>query len=90
MKNYRRGKLPRKIKKAMDGLLIDPDTGKCFFNGWFRYRGYPRTRSVLRAERQFKRKWREHRMAKARIEALEAAKTVMAESVGELKERLSV
>lgn len=53
-------KLPRKLKKAMDGLLIDPDSGRVFFNSWYRnYRRYPRTKWVVRAERQFRRTWLE-------------------------------
>lgn len=50
--------LPRKMKKAMATLLISND-GEVFFKGYYRLRRYPRTKWVVRAERQFRRKWRE-------------------------------
>ena len=56
--------LPRKIKKAMAGLEIWPDDGKVVFNWRFRLRHYPRTKWVVRAERQFNRLWRKNRTLK--------------------------
>lgn len=47
--------LPRKMKKAMAALLISDD-GQVFMNVWYRQRHYPRTKWVVRAERQFRRK----------------------------------
>jgi len=47
------------MKKAMVGLQIWPDTGGVTYNYRFRLRRYPRTKWVVRAERQFRRKWRE-------------------------------
>lgn len=64
----RRPCLPRKMLKAMNTLLIDPDTGNTFFNGYYRMIHYPRTKWVVRAERQFRRLWRENR----RLKGLEA------------------
>ena len=71
------------MKKAMSGLLISED-GMVFFNGWFRWRRCPRTRWVVRAERQFRRVWRESKRRDRKIaelsdeaEELEAAIAVM-------------
>ena len=50
--------LPRKMKKAMAALLISND-GQVFMNRWYRLRHYPRTKWVVRAERQFRRVWLE-------------------------------
>jgi len=50
--------LPRKMKKAMKGLEIWPEDGRVAYNWRFRVRHYPRTKWVVRAERQFKRIWR--------------------------------
>ncbi|MBO5626751.1 MAG: hypothetical protein J5953_13320 [Prevotella sp.] len=83
MMKKRKSRLPRKMKKAMSGLLISED-GMVFFNGWFRWRRYPRTRWVVRAERQFRRVWRESKRRDRKIaelsdeaEELEAAIAVM-------------
>lgn len=56
--------LPRKMKKAMAGLEIWPDDGRVAYNWRFRLRHYPRTKWVVRAERQFKRLWRKNRKLK--------------------------
>ena len=45
--------LPRKIKKVVPMLRVDPKSGKMM-----RPRYYPRTKWVVRAERQFRRLWR--------------------------------
>ena len=49
--------LPRKIKKVMPMFRVDPKSGKVVRLGWVR-RYYPRTKWVVRAERQFRRLWR--------------------------------
>lgn len=56
----RRDKLPRKLKKGMDGLRIDMRTGKVEYSWEFSLRSYPRTKWVVRAERQFHRLFREY------------------------------
>lgn len=61
--------LPRKLKKAMEGLLISEE-GVVFFNGWYRLRHYPRTKWVVRAEREFKRVWRENKEKETKIKEL--------------------
>ena len=58
--------LPRKLKKAANGMRIYKDTGE-----HFRVRHYPRTKWVVRAERLFKRAWRELKAKDARIKELE-------------------
>lgn len=64
--------LPRKTKKAMVGLHIWPDTGKVTYNYRFSLRHYPRTKWVVRAEREFRRIWRENRQRKEQIRLPEA------------------
>ena len=61
--------LPRKTKKAMATLLISND-GEVFFKRYYRLRRYPRTKWVVRAERQFRRKWRECNRKDEQIKAL--------------------
>lgn len=63
--------LPRKMKKAMVGLHIWPDTGKVTYNYRFSQRHYPRTKWVVRAEREFRRIWRENRQLKEQKHLLE-------------------
>jgi hypothetical protein len=59
------------MKKAMAGLLISND-GEVFFNCWYsNVRHYPRTKWVVRAERQFRRLWRESQRKSRRIQELE-------------------
>ena len=64
--------LPRKLKKATKGLRIYKDTGEVCYDWHFRVRHYPRTKWVVRAERQFIRAWRELKAKDARIKELEA------------------
>ena len=45
--------LPRKLKKAANGLRIYKDTGEVCYDWHFRVRHYPRTKWVVRAERLF-------------------------------------
>lgn len=63
--------LPRKLKKAANGLRIYKDTGEVCYDWHFRVRNYPRTKWVVRAERLFKRAWRELKAKDARIKELE-------------------
>ena len=63
--------LPRKLKKAANGLRIYKDTGEVCYDWLFRVRQYPRTKWVVRAERLFKRAWRELKAKDARIKELE-------------------
>jgi hypothetical protein len=69
--------LPRKLKKAIKGLVIYKDTGEVRYNWHFRVRSYPRTRWVVKAERQFIRTWRELKAKDARIKELEAQLQMM-------------
>lgn len=64
-------RMPRKLKKVMNKLRIDPDTGEVFML-WC-YRSYPRTKWVVRAERQFRRLWLEVKRKDEEIRQLEAA-----------------
>lgn len=80
----RKSRLPRKMKKAMAGLLILQDDGHVIYNWWFKKRRYPRTKWVVRAEREFRRLWRKSKEKDRRIaelsdeaEELEAAIAVM-------------
>ena len=82
MMKKRKSRLPRKMKKAMDGLLISED-GMVFFNGWYRMRHYPRTKWVIRAERQFRREWRKLKEKDRRIAELEAEMTALKSLVKE-------
>lgn len=52
----KKDRMPRKLKKAMNELRIWEDTGVVFHPNYLR--PYPRTKWVVRAERQFKRTWR--------------------------------
>jgi hypothetical protein len=61
--------LPRKLKKAMDTLLISND-GEVFTKVSYRLRRYPRTKWVVRAERQFRRKWLECKRKDELLKAL--------------------
>ncbi len=61
--------LPRKMKKAMDALLICND-GDVFFKRNYSLRHYPRTKWVVRAERQFRRKWLECKHKDEQLKAL--------------------
>lgn len=61
--------LPRKMKKAMDALLISND-GEVFTKVSYRLRHYPRTKWVVRAERQFRRKWLECKRKDEQLKAL--------------------
>jgi hypothetical protein len=64
-------RLPRKMKKAMKGLIIWTDTGRVSYNYRFCSRHYPRTKWVVRAERHFRRLWRESQRQFRRIQELE-------------------
>ena len=64
--------LPRKLKKAVNGLRINEYTGKVFYDWHFYVRHYPRTKWIVRAERLFIRAWRELKAKDARIKELEA------------------
>lgn len=61
--------LPRKMKKAMNALLICND-GEVFMKVSYRLRYYPRTKWVVRAERQFRRKWLEYKHMDEQLKAL--------------------
>lgn len=69
--------LPRKLKKAINGLRINEYTGRVCYDWHFRVRHYPRTKWVVRAERQFIRAWRELKAKDARIKELEAQLQMM-------------
>lgn len=66
--------LSRKMKKAMNFLEYDPLNGeiRIGFNIFARHRHYPRTKWVVRAERQFRRKVRELRKKDEAYERLKA------------------
>ena len=68
-------RMPRKLKKVMNKLRIDPDTGEVFML-WC-YRPYPRTKWVVRAERQFRRLWRELKKKDLQLKQLKAAEELM-------------
>lgn len=57
------------MKKAMDALLISGD-GEVFTKASYRLRHYPRTKWVVRAERQFRRKWLEFKREDEQLKAL--------------------
>lgn len=59
------------MKKAMNGLLIIPENGKVIYNWRFNLRRYPRTRWVVRAEREFRRLWREDQEKTRKLAELE-------------------
>ena len=96
MKNNQKTRLPRKMKKAMAGLLIGSD-GSVFFNSRFRLRRYPRTKWVVRAERELRRLWREAcdkkrrlRLLESRIVEVEYAVNVMKRFLGDKQVRTEV
>lgn len=64
-------KYPRKLKKALQALLITWN-GKVILNARYRYRNYPRTKWVVRAEWELKRLWRESILKDKIIEELES------------------
>lgn len=67
--------LPRKMKKAAKRMRMDMDKGKPFIPGW--YKPYPRTKWVVRMERQFCRLFRELKEKELRIKALETDLEIM-------------
>ena len=69
--NVRKEKLPRKMKKAMDALLVCPDDGIVYIAKCRNNRRYPRTKWILRASRMFGRLWREWKAKDERIRELE-------------------
>lgn len=64
--------LPRKMKKAVLMLEIDTDKGIVRPTFRARYRRYPRTRWVVRAERQFYRLFSEYQQKVQRLRELES------------------
>ncbi len=61
--------LPRKMKKAAKRMRMDMDKGKPIIPWW--YKPYPRTKWVIRMERQFSRLFRELKVNEQIIKALE-------------------
>ncbi len=81
----RKSRLPRKMKKAMAGLLILQDDGHVIYNWWFKKRRYPRTKWVVRAEREFRRLWRKSKEKDRRIAELLREKQDLEMRVGTMK-----
>lgn len=73
MKNKKshKDKIPRKMKKAMDALLVYPDNGAIVIARWRGSRRYPTTKWVVRASRMFSRLWREWKAKDERLRELE-------------------
>ena len=71
MDKKKQNKLPRKMKKAMDAMLVYPDNGAIVIARWRGSRRYPTTKWVVRASRVFSRLWREWKAKNERIRELE-------------------
>ena len=72
----KKNRMPRKMKKVMNKLRIDPDTGEVFMP-YKNIHPYPRTKWVARAERQFRRLWRELKKKDLQLKQLKAAEELM-------------
>lgn len=72
----KKNRMPRKLKKVMNKLRIDPDTGEVFMP-YKNIHPYPRTKWVVRAERQFRRLWRELKKKELQLKQLKAAEEMM-------------
>lgn len=75
--------LPRKMKKAAYRMRMDTYKGKPFILGWFK--PYPRTKWVVRMERQFIRTWTELQRKKQQVESMEQQIKIM----DDVQERLN-
>lgn len=67
--------LPRKMKKAAYRMRMDTYEGKPFILWCFK--PYPRTKWVVRMERQFIRTWNELQMKKQQVESMEQQMKIM-------------
>ena len=67
--------LPRKMKKAAYRMRMDTYEGKPFIL-WC-YQPYPRTKWVVRMERQFIRAWNELQMKKQQVESMEQVMKIL-------------
>lgn len=81
----RKERFPRKMKKAMGGLLILPDDGHVIYSWCFKKRRYPRTKWVVRAEREFRRLWRESKEKDRKIAELERVNKELEMCLGGMK-----
>lgn len=82
IKNKRR--VPRKLKKALDGLQIYMDTRKVVYRWKFRLRQYPRTKWVVKGERHMRRMVEELERKEREIKRLERISREMDKRILEL------